>query len=107
MPRRRAPGHALEAQVALRPETERFGHAEGSPRVGRGVPAECRTSASDYLLASRRWRLGEGRPWVVFFDFGAIRTVPRAGGVLEFAFCYPYSHVNLCVLRWMRWRAPT
>ena len=52
MPRRRAPGHALEAQVALRPETERFGHAEGSPRVGRGVPAECRTSVFSRRVAS-------------------------------------------------------
>ena len=65
--------------------------------MGRGVPAECRTSASDYLLSRRVdgvWGRAD-RGWS-FFDFGAIRTVPRAGGVLEFAFCYPYSYESVC-----------
>ena len=95
VPRRRAPGHALEAQVALRPETERFGHAEGLLEWDAEFPPSAAPASFAPSRVDAR-RLGRADRGWSFFDFGAIRTVPRAGGVLEFAFCYPYSYESVC-----------
>ena len=63
--------------------------------MGRGVPAECGTGVFLRLHAIDARRLRESRPWVVFVSIlGPNRS--RAGGVLEFAFCYPYSYESVC-----------
>ena len=70
-------------------------------------PPSAVPARSDYALSRRVDGVWEGRPWVVFFRFlGPFEPFP-AQAASSSSPSATRIRMNLCVLRWMRWRAPT